>query len=60
MAASKWNVVCIECGKKESFGDSKDVTYAKWTILAWIVDKNEPRVVCDQCDYGDSKKKNKK
>ena len=52
-------VTCIECGKKETFGDSKDITYAKWKILAWIVDTNEPRVVCNGCEYGDAKKKKK-
>ena len=52
-------VQCVECGKKESFVDSKDITHARWQIVAWIVESCEPRVVCNECDFGKPKKKKK-
>jgi len=55
-----WSVECVECGKKEKFGDAKDVSYAKWRILAWVVPSGEPRVVCPDCEYGQPKKKKDK
>lgn len=39
------------CGKKEYFCDSKDITFAKWRIIAWKVEKGEPYVVCPKCEY---------
>jgi len=55
--ANRWSVVCAICGTKNTFGDAKDVTYAKWKIIAWIVNTAEPKVVCDKCEYFPRKKK---
>lgn len=52
-----WKITCMECGKKETFVDSKDVTFHRWIILAWGVPSGEPKCVCDECDYGKSKEK---
>ena len=49
--AIRWMLECITCGKKESFNDSKDISHAKWSIIAWNVKSNEPKCVCDKCDY---------
>lgn len=53
----RWKIECVECGKKASFADAKDVTQSKWTILAWIVPSGEPRCICDECEYGKPRKK---
>jgi hypothetical protein len=53
-------VECLECGKKETFGDAKDLTFAKWRILAWTVPTGEPKAMCPDCEYGKSKPKKKK
>ena len=44
-------VTCMECGKKESFVDVKDISYAKWHIIRWIMATGEPGCVCKDCDY---------
>lgn len=54
-----WSVECCECGKKDKFGDAKDVQFAKWRILAWNVKTAEPVVVCNECEYGKPKEKKK-
>ena len=54
-----FNIECAECGKKESFGDAKDITFAHWTILAWMVKTGEPVCVCEKCDYDPSNKSQK-
>jgi hypothetical protein len=34
------------------FNEAKDITYAKWRILAWLLHNNgEPLVVCPKCEY---------
>lgn len=55
--AKQYSVECIECGKKESFGDIHDISQSRWTILAWMVPSGNPRVVCNECEYGKPKKK---
>jgi UDP-N-acetylmuramyl tripeptide synthase len=52
-----WKVNCSECGTKESFGDVKDITYAKWRVIAWALPDNEPVVLCPECEYGKPNKK---
>ena len=49
--ANRWKLKCMECSKVESFEDAKDVTYAKWRILAWDVKSGEPKAVCPKCEY---------
>lgn len=51
-----WKVECCECGEKQSFNDTKDISYAKWRVLAWLLHKNEPLVVCPDCEYNQPKK----
>ena len=55
--ATKWKVECIVCGAKESFIDIKDIQVAKWQILAWKVESNEPVVTCPKCEYPTKKEK---
>lgn len=50
--AVKWTLECCECGKRESFGDAKDIIFAKWKIIAWDVKTADPKCVCDKCEYG--------
>lgn len=57
--AIREEVECIECGKKETFADIKDITYSHWKILAWNVKTVQPVCVCDKCEYNQSKKKDK-
>ena len=47
----KWRLECLECGKKESFGDTHDISQSKWRILAWNVKTAEPMCVCEKCEY---------
>jgi len=60
MANVRWTVICSECGKKESFGDAKDITFAHWQILAWNVKSGEPLCCCQNCDYNSSVNDKKK
>lgn len=53
-------VECTECGKKETFADAKDITQSKWVIIGWSVPSGEPKCVCDECEYGEPKKKKAK
>lgn len=46
-----YKVECVECDKKESFMDMKDITYSKWKIIAWMLPSGDPRVVCPNCEY---------
>lgn len=56
-----WKLACVECDKKESFNDMKDISYAKWRILAWqLHNHGEPLVVCPNCEYNQPKKKKDK
>ncbi len=55
-----WSLKCSECGAKESFFDSKDITYNKWYIIAWLIKENEPLVVCPNCDYKKPNSRKKK
>jgi hypothetical protein len=57
--ATRWTITCAICSKKENFGDAKDVTYAKWKIIAWNVNNAEPKCVCPTCEYYPRKKKYK-
>lgn len=57
--AKKWEVSCIVCGKRNSFGDEKDITFSKWKIVAWNVNTSEPKCVCDKCEYKGSVVKDK-
>jgi hypothetical protein len=56
----QWEVECAECGAKNSFSDTHDISHAHWTILAWKLPEGDPLVVCDKCEYGKPKKKEKK
>jgi len=49
--AKKWTIECVVCGKKENFGDDKDVVQSHWKILGWDVGNNIPKCVCDKCEY---------
>lgn len=49
--AYKYNIKCSYCDKKESFNDTKDITFAKWKILGWNVDPVEPICICNKCEY---------
>lgn len=55
---ARWSVECNVCKKKKSFEDEKDISNAKWTILAWIVPSGEPLCVCDACEYNTQPKVN--
>lgn len=47
----RWTIECICCKKKELFNDDKDIKFAKWRILGWNIEKNEPICVCPKCEY---------
>ena len=49
-------IECFECGKKETFGDAKDILYAKWKVISWKVPSGEPCCVCNECEYNKPKK----
>jgi hypothetical protein len=49
-------IECNECGTKESFEDSKAITYARWKIIAWNVKTGDPKCVCNKCEYKKPKK----
>lgn len=49
--ASRYSIKCMECGKAEEFGDTKDITFAKWRIFAWNVGSGEPICLCPKCEY---------
>lgn len=53
----RWTLECMECGKKENFVDVQDISHSHWKIIAWNVKENEPVLVCNKCEYGQSKKK---
>jgi len=53
----KYEVVCDGCGKKNSFGDTKDITYAKWRVISWTLPSGNPRCICSTCEYFPRKKK---
>lgn len=55
-----WKVKCCECGETNTFGDEKDIRFTKWRVLAWLLHKNEPLVICPDCEYGKPKKKNER
>lgn len=57
MASSKWTLECAKCGEKNTFGDAKDVQFARWSILAWNMKTGEPVVICNKCEYGKPKEK---
>lgn len=46
-----WTIKCDLCGAQQKFKDEKDIRYAKWKILAWIVNTGEPLCLCDKCEY---------
>lgn len=50
---------CAECGKKDSFGDVKDIQFVKWRIIAWNVATVQPIIRCPECEDKKSKKKEK-
>ena len=54
--SDKFRVECNVCGKKEVFGDAKDISYAKWKIIAWTLPSGDPKVCCPNCDYGKQRK----
>lgn len=47
--ATKWKLKCIYCNIEETFGDEKDVSMAKWEIIAWNVSTGLPIVICKNC-----------
>ncbi len=49
--ASRYRIKCLECGKSGIFIDAKDLTQAKWRILAWDVKTGDPKAVCEKCEY---------
>ena len=51
MAYQYKKLKCEVCNKVESFNDAKDITSNHWTILAWDVGTNTPRIVCSKCVY---------
>ena len=55
--AKKYETECTECGRKESFTEWRDLTYAKWKVIGWSVNRNEPYAICPDCEYGKPKKK---
>jgi hypothetical protein len=55
----QWKITCAECGKKGSFGDEKDISHAKWKIIAWRVKESEPLCVCEKCEYHSSPEQSK-
>ena len=40
---------CCECETKKKFVDAKDVTFQKWSIIAWNVSTSNPTIVCTKC-----------
>lgn len=51
MAKKKWHIKCCICDKEESFDDTHDISHAKWSIIAWVVQTGEPYCTCNKCDY---------
>ena len=49
--ASKYRLKCEVCEKAQSFHDEKDIGQCHWTIIAWEIESNQPRVTCPKCDY---------
>lgn len=47
----KWTVECVGCGKKDNFGNEKDIVQLRWKILGWNIGTNTPICVCDKCEY---------
>lgn len=56
---NRWKILCVVCGKKDSFEDEKAVTSAHWQILSWNVGTGEPICICDVCEYNPLPKKKK-
>ena len=55
--AKRWNVSCDLCNAKGSFIDTHEIIQSRWKITAWVVQTNEPRVICDKCQVNKPKKK---
>lgn len=42
-------VQCSECKKSEKFDDARDIYYAKWLIIAWLLPSGDPLTICVDC-----------